>query len=189
MQCPPFRHGLDSHSFTSARGGRERWSGHVWAEPAHLVPPSLDDAQESEGDGQKKIGATGNSKDSPPKTTCRNEADWERSLPRYEMSPSPPHTCFCHPPVWQSTPVYPDWHKHAAVLFATWQLPPFWHTLLSHGDSAAEEHQEKERQGCQPRRRTSTQHSLHVVIPGLGRAQTGATHAPSVSRQWPCPQS
>lgn len=97
---------------------------------------------------RKKRGPTSNTKHYPPKTTSRNEAGWEGSLPRYEMAPSPSHTFFCHPPIWQSTPVYPDWHKHAAVLFTTWQLPPFWHTLLSHGDSSAEEHKRKEGQRC-----------------------------------------
>lgn len=33
---------------------------------------------------RKKSGATSNIKHSPPKTTSRNEAGWEGSLPRYE---------------------------------------------------------------------------------------------------------
>lgn len=128
-----------------ARKGHQVMCGH--SQLTWCLLPSLDDAQEGEGNGQKKIGAIGSSKHSPPKTTSRNEADWEGNLPRYETSPSPSHTCFCHPPVWQSSPVYPDWHKQAAVLFTTWQLPPFWHTLFSHGDSAAEEHQKKKGRG------------------------------------------
>lgn len=44
------------------------------------------------------------------------------------------HQC---PPVSQSPPAYPGWHVHTAVPFATWHVPPFWHTLVSHGDSSA----------------------------------------------------
>lgn len=41
------------------------------------------------------------------------------------------------PPVSQSPPAYPGWQVHTAVPFATWHVPPFWHTLVSHGDSSA----------------------------------------------------
>lgn len=131
----------------------------------------------------KKISAAGNTKPSPPKTTAGDEARWEGSLPRRELSPSPPGACSCHPPVWQSAPVYPGWHKHAAVPFTAWHVPPFWHSLLSHGDSSAAGHRKKESGGRdQPRPRTGTWHPLHTVMLGPGRVQLGATNTPSGGR-------
>jgi len=129
--------------------------------PVHPLPPILDDARDGEGDVRgKKVSTTSNAERSPPKTMARGEAGWEGSLPRCAASLSLPGARSCHPPVWQSVPMYPGWHKHAAIPFTAWHLPPFWHTLLSHGDSSAVGHQKKERKD-QPRRRTGRRHPLH----------------------------
>lgn len=93
-----------------------------------------------------------------------------------ETSPSlsPPRgrlSCHQRPPVSQSPPAYPGWHTHAAVPFASWHVPPFWHTLVSHGNSSVVG-KAKGRGGVKPRTGPAHRVLCYCRQAGPGRAQS-----------------
>lgn len=93
-----------------------------------------------------------------------------------ETSPSlsPPRgrlSCHQCPPVSQSPPAYPGWHTHAAVPFASWHVPPFWHTLVSHGNSSVVG-KAKGRGGVKPRTGPAHRVLCYCRQAGPGRAQS-----------------
>lgn len=147
------------------------------------MPPSLDNAQEGEGDGQKKTQVP-------------------LAIPSIPLPKLHPGTKVTGKEACQGTKCH---HLHPILvsvthLFGSPSLCTLTGTSIllscsppgnSHHSGTPCSHtaillqkniKKKEGQGCQPRCRTSTWHPLHVVIPGLGRAQTGATHTPFVRR-------